>query len=286
MIENFDESTMIGTRAMSGSAATRFKNLTIACSEIEQALVHVDVDDLRAGRHLIARHVERGGEIAVLDQFAESGGAGDVGALADINEANVGREGERLQPGEAQARLYRRDLPRRDAFHALGDRMNMRWRRAATAADDIDEPGVGEFADERGHVFGALVIKAEFVGQAGVRVSADERVGDPRELGEMGAHFARAECAVKPDAERASMAQRMPEGGRRLARQRAAGEIGYGTGNHDRQLAAGLFEYVIDADERRLGVQRIEDRLDQQNVRAAFDERLGGFGIGSAQLIE
>ena len=33
MIENFDESIITGTRAMSGSAATRFRNSTMAFSE-------------------------------------------------------------------------------------------------------------------------------------------------------------------------------------------------------------------------------------------------------------
>ena len=57
---------------------------------IEQALVHVDVDDLRAIDDLIARHVERGGIVAGLDQFAEFRRAGDIGALADIDEFDVG----------------------------------------------------------------------------------------------------------------------------------------------------------------------------------------------------
>ena len=69
---------------------------------IEQAFVHVDVDDLRAHRDLIARDIERGGKIAVLDQFAEFGRARDIGALADIDERNLVVEHERLEPGEAQ----------------------------------------------------------------------------------------------------------------------------------------------------------------------------------------
>ena len=52
---NFEESTITGTRAMSGSAATRLRNVTIAASGIEQALVHVDVDDLGAVLDLVAR---------------------------------------------------------------------------------------------------------------------------------------------------------------------------------------------------------------------------------------
>ena len=63
---NFEESTITGTRAMSGSAATRLRNSTMAFCGIEQAFVHVDVDDLRAIGDLIARHIERGGIIAGL----------------------------------------------------------------------------------------------------------------------------------------------------------------------------------------------------------------------------
>ena len=53
--ENFDESTITGTRAMSGSAAIRLRKVTIAGFGVEQALVHVDVDHLRAVLHLLAR---------------------------------------------------------------------------------------------------------------------------------------------------------------------------------------------------------------------------------------
>ena len=103
MTANFEESIITGTRAMSGSAATRLRNSTIAFCGIEQAFVHVDVDDLRAHRDLIARDIERGGKIAFLDQLAELGRAGDIGALADIDEGNVGRERERLEAGQAAA---------------------------------------------------------------------------------------------------------------------------------------------------------------------------------------
>ena len=62
----------------------------MAASRIEQAFVHVDVDDLRAVLDLIARDGERCGVVAGRDQLAELRRAGDVGALADIHEWNVG----------------------------------------------------------------------------------------------------------------------------------------------------------------------------------------------------
>ena len=51
-------------------------------------------------------------------------------------------------------------------------------RGAAAAADDVDQPGCGELAEQLGHVLRALVVAAELVRQAGVRIGADERVGD------------------------------------------------------------------------------------------------------------
>ncbi len=58
--ENFEESTITGTRAMSGSAAIRLRKVDHRLLGIEQALVHVDVDDLRAVLDLVARDRERG----------------------------------------------------------------------------------------------------------------------------------------------------------------------------------------------------------------------------------
>ncbi len=95
--ENFEESTMTGTRAMSGSAAIRLRKVTIACLGIEQALVHVHVDDLRAVLHLVARDRQRAGIVAGGDELAEFRRAGDVGALAHVDERDFGRERERLQ---------------------------------------------------------------------------------------------------------------------------------------------------------------------------------------------
>ena len=54
---------------------------------VEQALVHVDVDHLGAVLDLLARDLDRGGIIAGHDQLLEFGRAGDVGALADIDES-------------------------------------------------------------------------------------------------------------------------------------------------------------------------------------------------------
>ena len=53
---------------------------------VEQAFVHVDVDDLRAVFHLLARDFHGRRVIAIQDQLLERSRSGDVGALTDVDE--------------------------------------------------------------------------------------------------------------------------------------------------------------------------------------------------------
>ena len=43
---------------------------------------------------------------------------------------------------------------------------------------------------------------------------------------------------------------------------------------------------LLGREDRRLGVQRIEDRLDQDDIGAAIDEAAHLLGIGDAQIVE
>ena len=96
---------MIGSRATSGSVATRLRNVVIACGAVEQVGVHVDVEHVRAAAHLLERDLERLLVLAALDEAAEARRARDVRALADHHEVRVGRDRERLEAAEARHRL-------------------------------------------------------------------------------------------------------------------------------------------------------------------------------------
>jgi hypothetical protein len=54
---------------------------------------------------------------------------------------------------------------------------------------------------------------------------------------------------------------------------------------HRNPLARGL-EHFLDGEERRFRVQRVEDRLDEEQVGAAIDQAVRGLGVRRAQLIE
>ena len=82
------------------------------------------------------------------------------------------------------------------------------------------------------------------------------------------------------------MAHRMPEGGGRLAGKRAPRTIGDGARDHQRQAGAALGELLEAGEDRGLGVQGVENGLDEENVRAAIDEPLDLLAIGDAEFVE
>ena len=98
--DHFDESIMIGTRATSGSEAIRFRKRHHGLLGIEHALVHVDVDDLRAVVDLLARHGNGRRVVVRFDQAAKNRRPGDVAALTDVDEQVVRTDVEWLEPGE------------------------------------------------------------------------------------------------------------------------------------------------------------------------------------------
>ena len=69
---------------------------------VEHRLVHVDVDDLRAVLHLLARDSTAPRRSRRRGSARERVRAGDVGALADVDEQRVVADVERLEAGEAQ----------------------------------------------------------------------------------------------------------------------------------------------------------------------------------------
>ena len=109
---------------------------------IEHGFVHVDVDDLRAAIHLLLGDGQRFFVFAGEDQLGEFRRAGDVGALADVDEVAVRAHHQRLKPAEPRVAFGRGRHVRRQAAHRFGDGADVRGRGAAAAAGDI-QPAVG-----------------------------------------------------------------------------------------------------------------------------------------------
>ena len=137
-----------------------------------------------------------------------------------------------------------------------------------------------------GHVVRALVVLAHGVGEAGVGIGDGERLGHRGDLGEVRPHQLRAQRAIEAHGERLQVPDREVERLRRLARQRAPRAVGDGAGDDERQLHARLVERLQGGIPGGLGVQRVEHRLDQQQVHAAVDQPARLLLVGLHQLVE
>lgn len=162
----------------------------------------------------------------------------------------------------------------------------MLGRRSAAAAHHVDEAVAREIGDLLGHLVGRFVIGAHFVRQARVRIGADERLGHAGEFRQVRPHRARAKRTVQPHGEGPGVADGVPEGGRRLARERTPRQVGDRARDHHRQPHTGFRKDFLAGKDRSFGVQRVEDRLDQDQVRAAFRQPPDLLAIGDAQIIE
>ena len=151
---------------------------------------------------------------------------------------------------------------------------------------EVDQPGCGELAHDRGHGVGRLVVLAERVGQPGVGVARHEGVGHAGQLRGIRPHLVGAEGAVEPDRERAGVPHGVPERLGDLPRERATGGVGDGARDDDRPAPLVLLEQRLEREDRRLGVEGVEDRLDDEQVGAAVDQAAGLLEVGLDELVE
>ena len=222
---------------------------------VDHALVHVDIDDLRADFDLLQSDRQRCVVVPGFDQVAEPRGAGDVGALTDVHEERVIGDVERLQAREPGGDGNARHFPRSHALDNARDLGDMRRRCSATTADQVDQAGLSELGEVAGLMLRRLVVFAKGVGQAGVGVTGDESVGDPRQLGDVGPHLGCAESAVEADGDWTGVPDRVPECFGDLPGQRPPGGIGDGARDDHRPPASAFLEQRLDGEHRCLGVQ-------------------------------
>ncbi len=189
---------------------------------------------------------------------------------------------QRLEAAEAGGRAPLGHRPRSHAVDRGHDLADVLGRRAATAADDVDEAVARELAEEAARVLGLLVVLAERVRQAGIRMAGDPGRCQLGEVLDVGPQLRRAERAVHADHERLCVLHRDPERLDGLPREVAAALVDGGERKPERQVGRS----ILRGDDRSLGVQRVEDRLDQEQVDAALAQRSHLLGVRLGDLVE
>ena len=179
-------------------------------------------------------------EVARLDQPPEPRRAGDVRALADHDEVRVRvviANGSR--PLKRVARAPLGHAARRHAVDGGGDRADVLGRRAAAAADDVDEPVARELAEEAARVGGLLVVAAERVREARVRMAARPRSARRRASSSTNGRISVAPSEqLMPTTSGARVLDRDPERLDRLPGEGAAAAVDRGEREPERQAPA------------------------------------------------
>jgi hypothetical protein len=174
MTDHFELSIMVGTRAsfrLRGDVVQEIGHRTLG---VEHALVHVDVDEIRAAAHLVERDLRRRPVVAGAHEPSEARGPGDVGPLADHDEVGIGTDRQRFQTSELGVALINHNGHHaivfvvfvvsvvsfvvnpsgRQGLDSGRDRTDMVRRRPAAAADDVQEAAVGEIAQRSSGIGG------------------------------------------------------------------------------------------------------------------------------------
>ena len=175
---------------------------------------------------------------------------------------------------------------RRQVAHGGGHGADVRGRRAAAAANDIHEAAFGEFAQNMRRYPRRFVIFAKFVGQPRIWVDADVSVSDAADFLQVRTHLPRAQGAVQPHDQRLRVRHRIPERFRGLPGEGAPAGVRDCARNHDRQPPTAFVEVFEDSKNGGFGVEGVENRLYQQQIRAPLDQPTRGGVVGVCQFVE
>ncbi len=238
-------------------------------------VVDADVDQVRPFLHLLPGHGDAAVPVAGEHRLAELLRSVRVGAFADDQERGVLGEGN-LGVDRRRAELRFRFPRRRGQPGARVDhRGQVGGRRPAAATDHRHAELRDELAVELGELVRAQVVVHLAVddrGQAGVREAGNREGGVAGEVAQGLEHLCRTGRAVEADhvdVHRLERAQRGPDLG---SREHRSGQLD-GHLCLQGNLPPHRLHRPASGVDGRLGLEEVEDRLDEDEVDAALEER-------------
>ncbi len=137
---------------------------------VQHCLIHIDVDHLGAALDLLQGDFECSGVILFHDQTLELGRAGNVTALTHVDEQGVLGDVEGFQARQATGRRNVGQRPRGVRGHGIGNRFDVLRCGTTATTDNVHQTAGRKLFDDGNHFLGGLIVFAELIGQAGVRV--------------------------------------------------------------------------------------------------------------------
>mmetsp|Transcript_3899 Transcript_3899/g.11876 ORF Transcript_3899/g.11876 Transcript_3899/m.11876 type:complete len:380 (+) Transcript_3899:1506-2645(+) len=200
-----------------------------------------------------------------------------VAALAHHLEAVIRPDGIRLQAGKLHGRAVRQhwQRTRRGALHLPHHRSDAR-RGGAADARKVDLPAAGQIPHGAGDDVRALARPGGDVAPSAAGVCQGPG-GAPEPPLAKAAGDAHRQRPRVPQADEEGL-DALPRGRPAVARE--------GGGDHQRKaLLPRLLDVLVDGKDRGLGVQRVDDALEGQEVRAALDQAADLLRVRGDQVV-
>ena len=277
---------------MSGSDCHEIQEAGHGRDAVEHAFIHAHIDDLRAVLHLLLGHGQRLVVLTGQDQLLELGGAGHVGALADVDEIGLRRLGERLHAAQPQKRF--------DPRNRRGGRSRTASAMAWMCSGVVPQQPPTMFSQPfsaQSRICGARDLRRfrkagrrQRIRQSCVGIDADVGVRQMRQFLHVGPHQVRTEGAIEAHAQGAACVTEFQNASTvcplsvRPARSVMVPEImmgGRSAGSVKREA-----NDLLDGEQRRLGVQGVKDGFQQQQIHPAVHQHLHLLAVGLTQLPE
>ena len=257
---------------------------------VEQTFVHVDVDDLCSVFHLSACDGHSFVILFLFDKSQELARTCHVATFAHVDEIHVGLQLEQVKTGqlhvsgrgcrgmgweECTVLLY--------DFGILGD---VGICGAAASAYDVHKSGLDIVAHFLGHGFRCLVVTTVGIGKTGIGIHRNAIGSALSQFLNERTHFGCAKRAVQSHAENVGMRHRGKKSRERLSRKCSSGTVGYGHGEHDGHAACCALHGCFGSMQGCFGIERVENRFDEQGIHAFADKGFHLLDVGFGQGIE
>ena len=253
---------------------------------INHTVVHTYVDHLRTGLDLRACNAHSLIEVTLAHQTRKLSRTRHIRALANVDKVRLGHHAQLLQATQRADVLFLALCTRRVATNDLREFEYMFGCCAAATTHDIDQSATQILLNIVRKHLGRLVIATHHIGQTRIRVRRHSILTHLRQTLQVGQHLTRAIGAVEAHSQRLGVRHRGIERLNGLSRQRATTRIGQRARDHQRNLRAQLLAEFLNGIDRRLGIERIEYRFEQQQIDTSLNQRTSLNAICFRQLLE
>ena len=254
-------------------------------TRIQQAVIHIDIDDQCAVSHLFTGYRDGFFILVVLDESEEFPRASHITSFTHIHEVDIRSDIEHLQSAKPHRRRLFHRLVRLLAIHQCRIFRNKAIVRTTASANDVHQPLVNHLSHLGCHALRSLVVESHRVRQTGIRIGGDIIRRLPGQLAQEGYHLTGTKRAVQSQTEYRITAHAGQKSIQRLSTQCSASQVAHRDADHQGQRLAMLRHGLHRRIDGHLCIQRIENRFYQQGIHPTLYQRVSLFVVGLIQLV-